>query len=416
MFVSEEEKVAVIGAGISGLSVARMLSARHSVTVYEGQARPGGLVQCDMERGILYHKVGGHVFNSRRKDVLDWFWKQFSPADFHKAKRRAVVAFQDFLVDYPIENHLYQMPETMRESVLGDLLSMTASGCGEADNFDAFLRNRFGSTLYEAYFGPYNRKIWRRPLADVPLSWLEGKLPMPTVRQILSANIAREQEMSMVHSTFLYPLRGGSQFLADTLASGLELRLNTPVETVRRLDDGMWNVCGEIYSRVIYTGDARQLPRLLRGEALVSDSDVAGLECHGTTSVLCEVDPNPYSWVYLPDPSHEAHRIICTGNFSPHNAPAGKHTATVEFSGEMDRNAIESQLGRLPFHPRCLAHSYAACTYPIQKGGTRERIAALKGKLGSVGFHLLGRFAEWEYYNMDAAMGAAMDFVRSAGL
>jgi len=25
------------------------------------------------------------------------------------------------------------------------------------------------------------------------------------------------------------------------------------------------------------------------------------------------------------------------------------------------------------------------------------------------GLFLLGRFAEWEYYNMDAAMGAALD-------
>ena len=29
------------------------------------------------------------------------------------------------------------------------------------------------------------------------------------------------------------------------------------------------------------------------------------------------------------------------------------------------------------------------------------------------GLFLLGRFAEWEYYNMDVAMGAAMDLCKT---
>ena len=36
-------------------------------------------------------------------------------------------------------------------------------------------------------------------------------------------------------------------------------------------------------------------------------------------------------------------------------------------------------------------------------------IAGVKERLESQRFYLLGRFAEWEYYNMDAAMGAAID-------
>ena len=36
-------------------------------------------------------------------------------------------------------------------------------------------------------------------------------------------------------------------------------------------------------------------------------------------------------------------------------------------------------------------------------------ITSLKEILETQGIYLLGRFAEWEYYNMDAAMGAALD-------
>ena len=45
----------------------------------------------------------------------------------------------------------------------------------------------------------------------------------------------------------------------------------------------------------------------------------------------------------------------------------------------------------------------------LEDSDTRDMIQALKIKLESEGVYLLGRFAEWEYYNMDAAMGAAMD-------
>ena len=61
-------KYAVIGAGVSGLSMAGMLLKKgHEVVVYERDSRPGGLIKCTEVQGNLYHRVGGHVFNSGRK-------------------------------------------------------------------------------------------------------------------------------------------------------------------------------------------------------------------------------------------------------------------------------------------------------------------------------------------------------------
>ena len=40
--------------------------------------------------------------------------------------------------------------------------------------------------------------------------------------------------------------------------------------------------------------------------------------------------------------------------------------------------------------------------------GAREKIEAAKAKLKKDNIHLLGRFAEWEYYNMDKAIEASM--------
>lgn len=410
MVSGEKEKVLVIGAGVSGLSIARMLQrGEREIVVYEKESTPGGLVRCERVDGVLYHRVGGHVFNSRKKEVLDWFWQQVSKDDFTLATRHSVVVLgKDNLVDYPIENHLYQMPEALRDAVLDDLLEIAAAGYPEDDNFDDFLLHRFGKTLYEHYFAPYNEKIWRQSLREVPLSWLQGKLPMPSVKEILAANIGQVKELNMVHSTFHYPRNGGSQFIADSLAEGLDVRYNTPVTQIRR-EGEKWVVNqNSAFDRIIFCGNVRDLPVMLDSSCGVDVSRVDELEYHGTTSVLCEVERNPYSWIYLPDKAHESHRIICTGNFSPANAPEGRSTATIEFSEQMDREEIERQLALIPFSPRYLAHHYAPYTYPVQNAATRGIINGLKAQLEPLNFSLLGRFAEWEYYNMDAAMDAAM--------
>ena len=114
-------KYAVIGAGVSGLSMAGMLLKKgHEVVVYERDSRPGGLIKCTEVQGNLYHRVGGHVFNSRRQEVLDWFWSRFDKErDFVSARRRAVISLEGgAVVDYPIENHLDQFPEAVRSSIV----------------------------------------------------------------------------------------------------------------------------------------------------------------------------------------------------------------------------------------------------------------------------------------------------------
>lgn len=408
--------IAVIGAGVSGLSVAGMLQDKgHKVTVYERDGRIGGLVKCSSIQGNLYHTTGGHVFNSKRKDVLEWFWRHFDKEmDFTPSKRNVAISLEGRFIGAPVENHVYEMGKETQAAVVKDLLALAACPPPAADNFEDFLKNRFGETLYNLYFGPYNRKIWRKSLRNVPLAWLEGKLPTPEIHEIILSNMSQEGEgASFVHSSFYYPRSGGSQFIADTLAKGLDIVTGSRVDRLE-YDGKRWNVCGRLYDRVVYTGNVKELPHMLAGCG--AELDIAGidaLEYHGTTSVLCYVDANPYSWIYMPSPAHESHRIICTGNFSPANNAPGKLSVTVEFSEPMEKAEILEQLSRIPLHPQYIAHHFEPYTYPMQNQGTSAVIHSVRTALEPMGLHLLGRFAEWQYYNMDAAMGAALDLVSS---
>lgn len=405
-------KYVVIGAGMSGLAIANILQSNgNDVIVYEKDSRPGGMIKCDIINGSLFHRTGGHIFNTKRQDVMNWFWNYFDREnEFTKTIRNSAVVFNDKLtVPYPVENHMYYFDVGTQKSFIADLLNITKS-TSVPHNFEEFLKGRFGETLYNLYFHPYNFKVWRRDLTKVPLSWLEGKLPMPTVEEMIFNNMNHVEERQFVHSSFYYPKKGGSQFLANRLAENLKIKYNANVYKIEKKHSKL-SVNGDYCDRIIFCGNIKFMPKIYDLSSF--EKDIENLEAHGTTSVFCEIDKNPYSWAYLPNRSHESHRIICTGNFSETNNADGKMTGTVEFTDYISKEDIIDNLSKISFSPKYLAHNFEKYTYPIQDNNTRELIMNIKQTLAKDEIYLVGRFAEWEYYNMDAAIGAAMDLVNN---
>lgn len=423
------ERIAIIGAGVSGLTAAQLITEYNNessstrvfdVTIFEKEAKSGGLICCERINGSLFHTCGGHVFNTRNQQVNEWFWRHFDQKlEFHKANRNSVIFLPNGQqIPYPIENYIYLLDKQLQEEIIRDLLRLKSSNIQTAENFQAFLKNLFGNTLYQLYFEPYNNKVWKRSLQDMPIAWLAGKLPMSSVEKIIFNNFNRVAEKQFVHSTFYYERQNGSQLIADRLSEGLHIKYNITITHINRNYD-KWEVDGELFDKVIFCGNIKDLPYLIQGDPCITEyeANINALQYHGTTAVFCEIDSNPYSWIYLPDTRYQAHRIICTGNFSPtnNNVSMGSKriTATIEFTDAISREDIIYNLKRIPLHPRYITHKYNQYTYPIQSMDTREMIARLKQQLVAKGFYLTGRFADWEYYNMDAAMAAAMKIIKS---
>jgi protoporphyrinogen oxidase len=427
------KKIAIIGAGVSGMSAAHFLKNSTDVTVFERDSHPGGLIKCRRIDGSLFHTCGGHVFNSKRQDVLDWFWSKFDKeSEFIKADRNSCVfmdkngtTLEHEDIPYPIENHMYFFDKVTQEAFYEDLEEIDKVKGANAkftdyNNFGDFLRWRFGNTLYKMYFQPYNEKVWRRDLTTVPMSWMEGKLPMPTTQEMRDNNANKVEEKTFVHSTFWYEKNNGSQYLADKLSEGLNIKYNCDIDRIE-LIGGNWIVLGEQFDVVIFCGNIKDMVKMIEGVNINAyKSPIASLEYHGTTSVFCEIDNNPYSWIYQPSRRHDSHRIICTGNFSKSNngesIPNGRITATIEFTDEISKDEILDNLQRIPLNPKYIDHKYNKYTYPIQDTNTRTLIKNIKTNLAPYGFYFTGRFADWEYYNMDVAIGAAMDLVKSLSI
>jgi protoporphyrinogen oxidase len=412
----------VVGSGISGLSAARLLRERgDSVLLLEKESGSGGLVRCTREAGdVLYHRVGGHVFNTRIPAVAEWFWSQFDQqAEFLHAVRRAMISYEfDRQYRYPIEAHLYEYGEDFCARALSDLIQAQVAGAGiDTSSFGAYLRTVFGSTLYESYFRPYNEKIWRRDLGEIGVEWLDGKLPQPKAIEAIMANIFRRENDTMAHATFYYPNVNGSQFLVERLGRDLTIVHNTPVHAIA-VESEHIVINGALRCRsLIYTGDLRALPAQLSGVGFPDQlrQAVEDLPSNSTSSTLCRSGKLPYSWLYVPSGDFNFHRIIHTGGFAPSNNgqldPSTSSSCVVEFSGEFSPEQMREEIARAGIGLEPIAHNYAANSYVVHRPDTPAVVEEARRLLASHRIHLLGRFAEWQYYNMDNAIDAAMRLV-----
>ena len=408
-----KNKILIIGSGISGLSAANLLKDRSFITVLEKSNLTGGLIRCEKIDGHLYHKVGGHIFNSKIPKVLDWFWSYFNKDnEFLKTTRNAKILWQNKIIGYPVEDYVYQMGEQEVKDIIRDWVNLSSTEKRDPfsyKNFESFLKGQFGETLYQLYFKPYNQKIWQTDLSNIPMEWLEGKLPMPELISMFQHNFLHQEESEMVHSTFFYPREGGSQFIINRLSEGINIQLNSEVSSMV-FDKDHWIVNGEPFNNIIYTGDVRKIPGNLNitlPRSLISSLEK--LQSNGTSNMLCETDPTDISWLYIPSPQLRAHRIIYTGNFSQNNNKAGgRISCTVEFSGKTSEAEMLEEINKLPGNLKPIAWNYEPNSYVIQSKDTRKTISDLKAILKPYRFHLLGRFAEWEYYNMDKCIEAAM--------
>ena len=409
------KSVAVVGAGISGVSCSRLLKdLGFNVVLYEAASKPGGLVRCSKERhDVLYHRVGGHVFNTKNDRVAKWFWSKVNQNDFVLAERNAKILLEGSFVNYPIECNLASLGEEKATAILGELLLQDGKQSLAAKSFSEYLYNQFGPTLCDLYFIPYNEKIWGMPLAEMGVDWLEGKLPSMNLKDILLSNILGNIDDGMVHSEFYYPKSGGSQYIIDTLATDLVIKNNHPVKNIDL--QGSKLVVDEqgIYDAVVFTGDVRSLAEVVSDTRGVLSrgilSQVADFQSHGTSSMLCECDDFEASWLYIPDKDLLPHRIIHTGQFSKlNNGSSERSTCVVEFSGLVSKSVMLTELPRLPFNLVPLAMNYEPNTYVIQRPSDRKIIQGVKTELLENNLFLTGRFADWEYYNMDTAINASM--------
>jgi len=399
-------KIGIIGAGISGLSVAQLLKDYFEVEILERNFDYGGIAKTRRVENVAYHMVGGHCFNSKHQDVLDFvFGKILKKEDWHIKNRNAVIKLRGKEVSYPIEyaiKEIYNFDPILAINITKDFLNTTDDG--DYLDLEDWFRKKFGDELTNVYFLPYNRKIWNREPNEMSSSWVVGKLPVPDKISFFKGLISNESD-KMPHASFFYPNTNDQKTFIDKLATGLNIVLNYSVNKIERRTS-KWMINGDKeYDIIISTIPLNIIPNLIVNAPGSIIAEASKLKYNKITTMLWETTGTTRTWTYIPDSDSLFHRYIHIGNFFN---PIKNYTIT-EAVGEHSYDEMVSDGKRDSFLVKPIDYNVSDHAYVVFDENYDSVTKVIKYYLKAEGIYTLGRFGEWTYYNMDACIKSSIE-------
>lgn len=378
----------IIGAGFAGAVCARELAERGGarVLVLERRDHIGGNAYDRLDRaGILIHQYGPHIFHTNDTRVFDYLsrftqWRNYQHRVVANIPGEGVHA--GTRVQLPVPFNLTSLETAYgpkKGSALGDKL---VAACGPEkkvtilelrQNDDPEIR-QVADYVYEHVFVHYTMKQWGQTPEQID--------PNTTAR--VPVFLSRDDRY--FQDTWQgMPLEGYTRIF-DRLLSHPNITVTTGCDARDRLDlaDGQLRLDGEVFSGpVIYTGAVDELfsfrfgrlpYRGLRFEFETHDTEF--FQSHGTVNYTVDKD-----YTRITEFKH------MTGQHVP------QCTTTVkEYS-----YAYTGTEGETPYY---------AIINP-ENNALYQQYKTLADEYRNL--HLLGRLAEYKYYNMDAIVAQALE-------
>jgi protoporphyrinogen oxidase len=422
-------KIAILGAGVTGLTLARLLSEdQHAVTVLEKARVPGGLCRSTVIDGFTCDNAGGHILFSKNNQIMDWMKDRVGRENLVETQRQTRILWHDRYVPYPFENGIGSLTPKARFDCLHGYLKAVEKrkeGVSCPQNFRDWIFWKMGDGLAKHFMLPYNEKIWECPLEEMDASWVAGRVPDAPVEDIIKAAVGWETKGYTHQSVFWFPKRGGFQALTDGIGQGLQdsILLETKVESLRHKGE-RFEVNGEDFDLVVNTIPLKELAEVYKEMDEGIREDCRKLHPLSVCTVLVgyktDTPQDPLSWIYLPfQDQGPANRITFFSNYSPNNAPPGhaSYMAEVTYRGEslkpnqewLDRLVSSLQDCKLlkksdVVSVKPFMSQYA---YVDQNLAFPSRIARVRDWMDKSGVLTVGRFGRYEYHNSDQCIERA---------
>jgi protoporphyrinogen oxidase len=431
----------VLGAGLAGLAAARALGP--GAVVLEKDERPGGVVRSE-RLGAWHFDHAIHVLyfadeaTKQRVLALDGHELADCPPE-------AWVATSAGTARFPLQLHLGGLDPAFVARCLDDLERTFAEPeTGDVRNFEEFLRRSFGDELCELFFLPYNRKMWRRPLASLAPSGFQWNIVRPDLAQVKRGALERDARFAAYNAQGLYPrppkgapLRG-IEVLPRALAKGLDVRLGTAVVALdpERREARTTKGTFRWDAACVATLPLPQLVALTQGLPEGLREACADLPRNRVLSVLLAVrgrrPEGTGHWRYYADESIAFNRLIWPHAFDPLMAPADGYGLHAEITEPAEDPPVPAHaiIERVVADARRVGALAGSDTiedarvytldpaYVVFRPGDEATVAAARAALERLGVHAVGRYGRWEYSSMAQVMrdGFALGDTLRAGV
>ncbi len=428
--------IGILGGGLTGCTLGKLFADRGwGFEILEAEHEIGGLLRSTTIEGYTFDSGGPHIIFSKNKDALAFLLSTID-GNYTTKKRNTKILYRGRFVKYPFENGLSGLPLADNLACLFGFFAASAKrklgAAAEAKNLRDWCLRSFGKGISKRYLLPYNEKIWKFPLDKISTGWVE-RIPSPPMKDVVKSSLGVETEGYVHQLNFHYPTEGGIESVIHGLTKDFMDRIVTdfPVKSIRK-DGDKWVVSDgrreKQYDAIVST---IPLPTLSEVAGFAGEAKQAA-DSLKVNSVICvclggaKLKKDDISWLYLPSRKSMPHRVSFLSYSSEKTAPPGKSAfiadITCQFGDEKwnmdDSSLVQRVVEELVAEGVILSaehdvslvtrHRYA---YVIDDISRNENIATITKHLSERGIMTCGRFAEFEYLNMDGIVARAFDFV-----
>ncbi len=374
--------VIIIGSGFAGATVANVLANKgKNVLIIDKRDHIGGNAYDYMEEDILIHKYGPHIFHTNSKEVFDYL-SNFT--EWYKYEHKVLGHVDNKLVPIPfnfksIEECLPEKAEKLIELLKKDY------GEGKKVPIMELLSNEnediryLANYIYEHVFKYYTMKQWDMKVEELD-SAVSARVPVNT-----------SYDDRYFNDTYQYMPKEGYTKLIEKMLDNehIEVLLNTNVTNILKLDDGTIYYNGVPFTGdVYYTGALDELFDYKHGELPYRSLDLI-LERLNRTFQNAATENYPENDVKFTRITEYKHFM--------EDEPKGVTYIHTEYPFPYKRNG---EVGNVPY-------------YPIIKDGNQALYETyVKEASKYPKLHLIGRLAEYKYYNMDAIVLKALEMCK----
>ena len=375
----------IIGSGIAGAAAARVLAEEQGrkVLVLEKKHHIGGnCYDGKDEYGILVHWYGPHIFHTGNEEVYEWL-SRFT--DWYAFGHEVVARVGDKLLPVPFNLNTLKMVYGEEKAAVLEKKLVDTFGFGARvpilklrEQQDEDLR-AIADYVYENVFLRYTMKQWGQTPEEIDPA-VTGRVPV-----VISYDnrYFGDKYQGM-------PLDGFTPMFEKMLAHpNIEVHTNTNAKDVLVISEEEGKVLldgQEFHGTVIYTGPVDEL-------------------------FDCRFGRLPYrtlrfDFEHYDRPDYQGHSVV---NYTV----SEDYTRITEFKYLTGQKADSTTIVKeYPF-----AYTGAEGEIPYyaimneENNALYQKYAELAAKLPD--FHLLGRLAEYKYYNIDAMAARAIALARS---
>lgn len=336
-------QVAIVGAGLAGLTLASKLSERGITPILiERENAVGGLARSFTYANGATYDIGPHRFHTDDPEVQK-FVEDTLAEDHIIIERNSQLFLFDKYLPWPmtLKSVLALPPHLLIRSGLDLFIPRKA----KTESFEDYIIEKYGRTLYKVFFQPYTEKFLDYTCSNLHRDWASTGINRATIDNKVNTSSLPALIMSTlfggkVRTEFIYPKSGGIGVFSEKLAAGIESRggrilLSTEVARVLANENKITAVVTDAgeeipVEHVFWSGSLQSLRTL--GNAPESVPQLHYMSCILFNYLTTHQIEQGFQWCYFGEKSMEVDRICVPRNFNPRLAPDGKEGLCIEIA------------------------------------------------------------------------------------